>query len=358
MNQKQHFEKYRSRLMWEGLLKSFLWGMIIGFGLNAIFATLSYFIGFSFGFWVSLGLLAFGLIGVTWFCYHNYFCPTLIRNAKRLDRLGLEERLITMVDYEGDNSYIARLQREDAKQKLSTINPKNIKFNISKIVCVIAACVCALGIFSTTILGLTNAGIIPNWNQVWHEQILGEDLNRVTVFYEVVGEGEIEGDIEQSVNKGQSTDQVVAVASGDSVFVGWADILGNVVSKSPIRQELNLQSNVFLFAYFMPAQEGNDKGEGDGKEGEGQEGPVEKGNQDAKGNGKEEGEGTIGGGQEIQNNTILNGEDYYGLFFEDYYQKAIERIEINGFIPEDYISFIENYYDIIRKDKENLEKLY
>ena len=358
MNQKQHFEKYRSRLMWEGLLKSFLWGAIIGFGLNAFFATLSYFISFSFGFWVSLGLLAFGLIGVTWFCYHNYFCPTLIRNAKRLDRLGLEERLVTMLDYEKDNSYIARLQREDAKQKLSTINPKNIKFNISKVVCIVAACVCALGVFSTTVLGLTNAGIIPSWNQVWHEQILGEDYNRVNILYETYGDGDVEGDIEQSVNKGQNGETVVAVPADDYGFAGWANLQGAIVSKNPIRCEINVQNDIYLIALFMPLQ---DHGGPNGNEVvEGQEGDSkpDKSSQENKGNGHEKGEGIQGGGQEIQNNTILNGKDYYGLFFEEYYQQAIERIEISGFIPENYISFIENYYDIIRKDKEDLEKLY
>jgi hypothetical protein len=266
MDRKQHFEKYYSRLMWEGLCKSVLWGALAGFGLNAICALISYFTGFEVGFWIALGLLVVGVAGGTPICYFKWYRPSIARNAKRLDRLGLEERLVTMIEYENDDSYIAQLQREDAKAKLAKINPKTIKFNIPKFLYVAAASCIAAGVLSTTWLGLSNAGLIPNWNQVWHEQILGEDLNRVTVFYEVIGDGEIEGDIEQSVNKGQSTDQVVAVASGDSVFVGWADILGNVVSKSPIRQELNLQSNVFLFAYFMPAQEGQGQGEGDGKE--------------------------------------------------------------------------------------------
>ena len=355
MDRKQHFEKYYSRLMWEGLCKSVLWGALAGFGLNAICALISYFTGFEVGFWIALGLLVVGVAGGTPICYFKWYRPSIARNAKRLDRLGLEERLVTMIEYENDDSYIAQLQREDAKAKLAKINPKTIKFNIPKFLYVTAASCIAAGVLSTTWLGLSNAGFIPNWNQVWHEQILGEDLDRVTVFYEVIGDGEIEGDIEQSVNKGQSTDAVAAVASGDSVFVGWADILGNIVSKNPLRQEINLQSNVFLFAYFMPAQEGQGQGDGDAKEGEGQEGPPQKGAQEAKGEGKEKGEGITGGGSSILNNTIINGEEYYGTNFDLYLEDALDRLQTGQPLPDDYKQFTEGYYEIIGKEKTETE---
>lgn len=356
MDRKQHFEKYYSRLMWEGLCKSLLWGALAGFGLNAICALISYFTGFETGFWIALGLLVVGMAGGTPICYFKWYRPSIARNAKRLDRLGLEERLVTMIEYENDDSYIAQLQREDAKQKLAKINPKSIKFNIPKFLYVTAASCVAAGVLSSTWLGLSNAGLIPNWNQVWHEQILGEQLNRVNIMYEIMGDGEIEGDIEQSVNKGENGDVVVAVATGDSVFAGWLNMLGMVVSKNPVRNEVNVQADVYLFAAFMPAQDGEGQGEGDPKEGNPGDQP-QKSNQDGKSesNNRNDDKSDQGGGSSIANNTIINGEEYYGMNFDMWHQSALDRLQTGQPLPDGYKQVIENYYDIIKTEKEETE---
>jgi hypothetical protein len=38
-----------------------------------------------------------------------------------MDRLGLEERLVTMLEYQNDTSCMAELQRRDAKESLEKL---------------------------------------------------------------------------------------------------------------------------------------------------------------------------------------------------------------------------------------------
>ena len=52
--------------------------------------------------------------------------------AKRIDKLGLEERVGTMVEYRHNKSYVAKLQREDAKAKISELNAKTMKIKCPK----------------------------------------------------------------------------------------------------------------------------------------------------------------------------------------------------------------------------------
>lgn len=56
----------------------------------------------------------------------------LLQLDKRMDQLGLEERVSTMTEYMNDKSYVARLQREDAKKHISQLNIKKFKINTYK----------------------------------------------------------------------------------------------------------------------------------------------------------------------------------------------------------------------------------
>ena len=52
--------------------------------------------------------------------------------AKTLDDLGLDERVITMLEYKNEDNDIVALQRTDALNKLSNVNPNEIKIKIQK----------------------------------------------------------------------------------------------------------------------------------------------------------------------------------------------------------------------------------
>src|SRR5690606_3659998 len=77
-------------------------------------------------------------LGSTFVLYKFLFYPDIKKTAQRLDKLGLEERMITMLELKEDTSFIAELQREDTKVKVASIPPKKFKFvNLAKYIGVV-----------------------------------------------------------------------------------------------------------------------------------------------------------------------------------------------------------------------------
>ena len=116
MDSKNMFRKYRKRLVAEGVAKSLIFGLLVGFAANIVIATVSCFVKVE-GLWlISIGLLLVGTLISAPIFYFAKFRPTTKQIAARVDRrLGLEERTITMLVLENDDTYIAMRQREDAK---------------------------------------------------------------------------------------------------------------------------------------------------------------------------------------------------------------------------------------------------
>ena len=54
----------------------------------------------------------------------------LLQLDKRLDQLGLEERVVTMYEYKNNTSYVAQLQREDTLDKVSKLNSSKLKIKL------------------------------------------------------------------------------------------------------------------------------------------------------------------------------------------------------------------------------------
>ena len=124
------FKKYYSRLAKEGFLKALVCGLIIGFSLLLISAAVFWLADIE-RFWLCIVLWAVATATATPIFYFKAFRPTIKAIAKRVDELGLEERILTMTELEKDDSYIAMRQREDAKAALKTIDAKRLKFAIS-----------------------------------------------------------------------------------------------------------------------------------------------------------------------------------------------------------------------------------
>ena len=117
MDSKNMFRKYRKRLVAEGVAKSLIFGLLVGFAANIVIATVSCFVKVE-GLWlISIGLLLVGTLISAPIFYFAKFRPTTKQIAARVDRrLGLEERTITMLELENDDSYIAMRQREDENE--------------------------------------------------------------------------------------------------------------------------------------------------------------------------------------------------------------------------------------------------
>lgn len=297
MDQKNLFKKYYNKVALEGALRSLVWGLVIGFSVDLLIAAITWFTKFN-GLWLAIGLGLGVTIASSVIFYFTMYRPTTHKIAARIDALGLEERMITMQQLENDDSYMAMLQREDAKAKLAAVETAHIALFVRKSSVIAMSVVGALAIVMTTLNGLTEAGIIAPPTQVVEEIIDKETFYTVT--YEVDGEmgGYIDGDMEQIVVKGENAETVIAVADEGYTFVCWK-LKGNEDpdSEEPERTDMKIKEDLKYVAYFDEIEIGEGEGEGEGEpgegdpgEGEGDAGEGDAGDQGEPGNGQGEGD--------------------------------------------------------------------
>lgn len=115
MDSKQLFSQHRKRLEREGWLKAALVSLVIGFAAMLIVAALTWAFEKN-GLWYSLLALVVVAGGLTPLFYYRRFRPTDMQIARRVDQLGLEERMITMTELSGADDFMARRQRADAQE--------------------------------------------------------------------------------------------------------------------------------------------------------------------------------------------------------------------------------------------------
>ena len=346
MDRKKHFEKYYSRLKWEGIIKSLLSGLIIGAATAFATAFVSWFIGAKIGWIIAIGVLVAVTAVSAIVFYFKKFRPTVKSNAKRIDRMGLDERLITMVELENDNSYIAQRQREDARQRLEKVDVKSIKFRFARWLVVTASVVAAVSVGMTTISGLTSAGILKSGNQLW-ETVFPEEEVWYEVEFIIADGGRFEGGDEiQVVLAGESTVEIIAVPEDDRwVFDGWSDGYTN-----PTRIVSNVQSNMVLEAFFVQLPDAGGLGEGPG--GQGMEGLGAPNGMPGQGQGKGEQSGdgppsNGAGGKYETHNQVINGNTFSGDVLGDYMNNAMDQLTQNNDLSAGMRDFIESYFEII-----------
>lgn len=369
-------KEYRSRLVKEGLVNSFGYGLTIGACVDFLTAFISWLCGYN-GLWVSIGFGLGALAVSAAFLYFFKFRPMEKDVLRRVDGMGLEERMVTMRDFENDDSYMALLQREDACRKVSEVTSTQVKrsfpiFSLKAAAVVLMIASVLLGAGMTTVVGLASSGVIPSPGLVVNPNDPRE--NFVTVSYLVDGGGEIEFEPEQLVEKGADAEPVVAVAEDGWMFVEWSD--GN---KNPERTDRKLKEDLVVTARFeeVPDGTGDSDGDSDGEAGEGDGandvpdasgGAGEGGNngdggegngngangegsgsgeggQEGEGNGNGKGDGAGGGWSD--GNQVIDGNIDYRQIYEIYYDMAMEILNSGGEIPPELREFIEKYYGSI-----------
>ncbi|MCH5164174.1 MAG: hypothetical protein J1F36_04080 [Clostridiales bacterium] len=253
MDSKKLFDKYYSRLAREGMLKALLCGIVIGFAVDFVIALVTWFIpGLDIGYAIALvaGLVV-GVIAAIIF-YHKAFKPTTKKIARRIDSLGLEERLITMTELENDESYIAMRQREDAQAKLNEVNSKSIRFVIAKSLIIAAVVVGVVGLSMTTVNALAGAGLMPNPNQIGNPDWDEPPTAMVSYIVDNDDAGWIDGEADQVVYIGDNAASVLAVANEGYVFVEWKEDKYT----SPERNDYNITGDVTYTAVFEELEYG------------------------------------------------------------------------------------------------------
>ncbi len=341
MDHNQHFEKYYSRLRLEGILKAFIWGLFVGFTAGFVTAFLMWTLPqISWGLWLALGVLVAVTAGATVAFYYTKFRPTIDRNARRLDAMGLEERLITMVEYEKDDSLIAQKQREDAKVTLSKVDVKEIKMRVSKLSIVLSSVFTGLGVAMMTVLVLVQSNILPYLPEIV-EGILPQDPE---VFYEVsyvVGEGGVlEGEEMQLVKAGEDGEPILVVADEGWGFMGWSD-----GGKNPYRQEKGVKGDIVLEAMFGMIDDGGQEGDGDQPGDKPENKPGDSQNPDPDADKKDP---NAAGGRYDDQNQIIDGKTYYGDKYADAFSGMRDMLANNADLPADLKEMIQTYFDVIK----------
>ncbi len=373
-------KKHYSRLRFEAVLRSALAGAAIGFGVNFVFAALEWILGFG-NFWVAIIVWGATSIVSAIPLYFFKYRPNIKDTARRVDRLGLEERMITMLEYEKDDSYIARLQRENARTHYARVSRMKLKIRLSALVIALTLVGAVFGSSMTTVVALADSGIVPQGPDI----IAPDDpyINYIPVTYIVEEGGYISGgEADQLVEPGADADPVVAIAEEGWMFVGWDD-----ESTDPSRHDKKVTEPIEVTAIFEEIEDDEEGGEGpgsDGPSGEGEEGdqatdqPAQEGSQSSSGendsqdgeqNGEEgsdgendsdeenedkgesdsngDNQGSGAGGKWEETNMFYDGMTYYKDAMEYYYEYAKEIFEQTGEIPPELKEFFELYYDSI-----------
>lgn len=365
------FEKYYSKIRKQAILKSALFAVAAAFIAVAVAGLIFWFVGFA-----HVWLLA--VIAVAVFAsampalYFLLFRPTKRDAAKRMDsQLGLEERMLTMVELEYSNSPIAYLQKQDTLSALSTASTKAITFAVTAAIAITLPIAVAVGAAGVTVSALTANGIIPSGTSLI--AFATEGVPTVyTVKYLVDEGGEIVGEKEQIVVRGGDALPVIASpdldgVNGQWVFIGWSDGVN-----TPSRTDKNIEQNKTVTARFkkmdglpdiedeeIPTDENNYIFDPDAERDPNKkpdpnspsnsnkpQQPGEPGDNGGEG----DGEGGNSGGKDSDFNQIIDGETYYGgSTFQDAYDQASEEMSNSGDMPDDVKDAIDDYFGTIKK---------
>lgn len=344
MNTKTLFQKYRGRLACEGILKSALLSVIGALALMFFSSLVFWFFGFK-NFWIPIVLSTVTFIIACPLIYLKKFKPTTKAIAKRIDELGLEERLITMAELENDVSYIAMKQREDALAALKTVDSSLIKIIVTIPIWVALGVAALFGIGMTTVSALAERDIIKSGISIVAPE-------PAPIYYELeyeAGEGgTIEGDLFQIVAEGEDGSMIIAIADEGYIFVGWSDMLEKGgKTEAPERIDLDVCGNVRVTALFLETNE-TDGAPNEDETDDAPDKPTEI--PDKSEPNKGDGKGSGASGIQDTNDKIIDGEtDYGGDIFDNAYGEAMESISKNGELSDLEKKIISDYYNSIAK---------
>lgn len=350
MDDKDIFGKYYSRLAKEGIIKAIICGLIIGFGISFILAFATWFFS-AYSKFLFLVALIVGLaagVGTGILLYYKRFRPTKKSVAERLDAMGLDERLITMLEFEGDTSAIAKCQKQDAKVKLGKIPASSIKLTFAKTLIIVASVITVLGISMVTVNALSGFGAIPDYADIVNPP--DEFDNLVFVSYGTEGDGYILGEADQMIDIGGDGTSVLAVANDGWVFIGWDD-----GSTDQQRQEIGVEADCSFIAIFEempdvgsdeggnPQEQGGEASDQPTQQDPTQRDPDDKGDPPPPDETHKDSSGIWESG-----NQYKDGKTPYQTEFEDRYRRVIEELLKDENMTPEERAMIEAYFNSLK----------
>lgn len=341
--------QYRFRIQKEGWIKSALCGATVGFGLNMLYMLVSLVFGNKI-FWVGAILFLLGAATTPLF-YHLRFKSTVRQVAARVDTLGLEERVLTMTQLEGDDSYMARRQREDALGALRTVNASLIKLAVSIPLVVLCVTIGVLSATATTANALVDDSLIKVI-----EEGTAKPAESYVLSYTVQGGlgGKIYGEVMQTVKAGTTSSPVQAIADEGYIFAGWTD-----GCEDAYRVDVDVEDDIMVGAIFLtfdeddlpmdadPLPSDSDSDDSDGRPGNS---PKPGDTLDDRGNPSDDGsDGGGAGGSSAPSNQIIDGQTFYGDEYGNSLSDAQDAVNSSTDLSGEQSDTISDYFNNIAK---------
>lgn len=371
MDANRVFEKYKRRLCGIGIKKAFLWALVIGFVLEFAAAFTIWFFHLSVlsAVLIMIGVVLVATIGATPILYFGFYRPTQSRVARMIDKLGLEERSITMCEHEKDDSLIARFQRADAQKKLEGVSEKQFLFHLSKFAAIALSISIAFGVIMGVISTFSASGILPSGSEIFAQDAVDpddksdkEEDDTLCIIIYAAGEGGIvAGENVQKLQKGQDTTPVTAMPDMGYEFACWSD-----GDPRATRIDYSVQESITITAMFVKKAEIElpDVPGGGGDSSGGPGGDVNNGDVGLGGgaggsgnSGEMEGDdvnGDSGGGagamEDKEDNSVLDGSSDYKYVFD--YDEEIKKLLEDEDLPDEIKDFLNSYLDALKQMQE------
>ncbi len=343
MKFKEDFPKIYNRLIRNSVLKSLIISTLISGSISFLLSLVLWI--FNLKFYISLIVFASLTLILTAVIYFLFLKVDDKRASKEIDSLGLKQRAVTMNEFKDDDSLIARIQRENAKAHIASVDKRRIKLALPLLLVILTIAAGILFISSTTITALSNYGIIKNGGSAI-EDIIPD--NEYELNYSVNGNGYLVGQEKQKVKEGQNATGVLAVSYEGYIFETWSDGV-----RTPYREDVNVISNKNVVANFKKLTDFTDP---EDSEEEGMPSEAELGDQPLsdEGNpmpGQSDGSDNGGaGGQYQPHNQVIDGNTYYGEnTFNVYNEDAIEQVQTDPELEGETGNLILDYFSSIRQ---------
>lgn len=237
-------KEYQAKIKREAALKSAVLALIVGFFLSLIVSVISYVTLYN-ALWISLSVWLAAAIGFFMLFYKKVFRVSLKTTAARVDTIGLDERVITMVDLAGSEDFIARKQRENTQAALSAVSPRQLKTFVSKLSVLALSLIAFCSIFMMTFSTVRAEEYQPPVVEQSYEDKIIQDM--IDDLREIISEAEISqelkdklnqmvDDLEASIKPTDSTEVKIAKVSETSQKIH--SLLQAELSKTTIAEQL------------------------------------------------------------------------------------------------------------------------
>ncbi len=145
MDYSKLFRKFKIRLTAEGVIRAFLFGISSAFLFLLLFSLVYHLVGNELPAVITVLLCSAVFVISSIVVFALAFYPTKKRIARRIDELGMQERVGTMYEYKDDTSQMADIQRNDTLKRMKELSGRSLVSHIktkeilSCMLCVILA---------------------------------------------------------------------------------------------------------------------------------------------------------------------------------------------------------------------------